>query len=61
MAHTNATRPAADPAAPARPLSVDEAVQAVLRRRAAESRSFGNEDDVEGPRPFGLAPAAPAP
>lgn len=37
--------------APRRPMSVDEAVRAVLSFRAAESRSFGNEDDLEGPRP----------
>ncbi len=61
MPQTITTPPAADPAPPASPLSVDEAVQAVLKRRSAESRSFGNEDDVEGPRPFGLPPAAPAP
>lgn len=46
------TQPAAIPpnAAPSRPLSVDDAVRAVLSHRAAETRSFGNEDDMEGPR-----------
>ena len=33
-----------------RPLSVDEAVRAVLKRRSLELRSFDNEDDMEGPR-----------
>ncbi|HEY5412599.1 MAG TPA: hypothetical protein VIJ94_17915 [Caulobacteraceae bacterium] len=31
-------------------LSVDDAVRAALLGRPLESRSFGNEDDVEGPR-----------
>lgn len=46
------TQPAAIPpiAAPSRPLSVDDAVRAVLSHRAAEVRSFDNEDDMEGPR-----------
>ncbi len=34
-----------------RPVSVDDAVRAALSFRPAEARSFGNEDDVEGPRP----------
>jgi hypothetical protein len=33
-----------------RPLSVDDAVRAVLSHRAVEARSFGNEDDMEGRR-----------
>ncbi len=33
-----------------RPLSVDDAVRAALSHRPAETRSFGNEDDMEGPR-----------
>lgn len=36
--------------APSRPLSIDDAVRAVLSHRAPEARSFGNEDDMEGPR-----------
>jgi hypothetical protein len=31
-------------------MSVDDAVRAALSHRAAEIRSFGNEDDMEGPR-----------
>ena len=33
-----------------RPMSIDDAVRAALSHRAAEGRSFGNEDDMEGPR-----------
>ncbi len=61
MAQTITMRPGPDPGSQARPLSIDEAVRAVLKRREAEGRSFGNEDDLEGPRPADLAPAAPAP
>ena len=38
-----------------RPFSVDDAVRAALRHRPPEARSFGNEDDMEGPR--GEAPS----
>ena len=31
-------------------LSVEDAVRAALSHRPPEARSFGNEDDVEGPR-----------
>lgn len=31
-------------------LSIDDAVRAALRQRRPELRSFGNEDDMEGPR-----------
>ncbi len=31
-------------------LSVDDAVRASLSHREPEARSFGNEDDLEGPR-----------
>ena len=50
-------------AAPRRPLSVDDAVRAALSFRPSEVRSFGNEDDVEGPRSHTLetASAIPAP
>ena len=41
-----------------RPMSVDDAVRAALRSRPTEARSFGNEDDMEGPR--GETPAARA-
>ena len=33
-----------------KPFSVDDAVRAALSHRPAEARSFGNEDDMEGPR-----------
>ena len=33
-----------------RPLTVDDAVRAALSFRPPGARSFGNEDDVEGPR-----------
>ncbi len=50
-------------AAAGRPLSVDDAVRAVLSHRAPEMRSFGNEDDMEGFRGESLdvhqAPPAP--
>jgi len=44
-------------------LSVDDAVRAALSHRAPEARTFGNEDDVEGPRrsTADLEPAPPAP
>ena len=45
------------------PLSVDDAVRAALSHRPAEAKSFGNEDDVEGPRrsavDIELAPPTP--
>ena len=37
--------------APRPALSIDDAVRAALMSRPSEARSFGNEDDVEGPRP----------
>jgi hypothetical protein len=44
-------------------MSVDDAVRAALRHRPAETRAFGNEDDMEGPRSESLdvrtAPPAP--
>ena len=43
------------------PLSIDEAVRAALRGRPDEARSFGNEDDVEGPRPAARDELAVAP
>ena len=45
-----------------RRLSVGDAVKAVLSFRASEPRSFGNEDDTEGPRslaPETVPPVAP--
>ncbi len=33
-----------------RPISIDDAVRAALSHRPAETRCFGNEDDMEGPR-----------
>jgi hypothetical protein len=31
-------------------MSIDDAVRAALSQRPHEDRSFGNEDDMEGPR-----------
>ncbi|HEX4097556.1 MAG TPA: hypothetical protein VHX64_12555 [Caulobacteraceae bacterium] len=35
---------------PQPPMSIDDAVRAALSQRPREGRSFGNEDDMEGPR-----------
>jgi hypothetical protein len=42
-------------------LSIDEAVRAALQGRPDEARSFGNEDDVEGPRPAARGELAMSP
>ncbi len=64
MTQASATTPIGAPLAPApEPLSIDDAVRAALRQRRHELRSFGNEDDMEGPRSDALdarrAPPAP--
>lgn len=41
---------------PDAPRRMDQAVRAALSRRPPEPRSFGNEDDVEGPRTSGPKP-----
>ncbi len=43
------------------PISVDDAVRAALSHRRPETRSFGNEDDVEGSRPSQMMQAPPKP